>query len=201
MTREQMIYQCRQKLPYPISWYDKQPDGVIFHVWNKHIIQGIPIDKRQAKYKEANEAARLEEDLNKAPVEASAPAKEANRQLSFDDIPKQPKKEEYISMQEFARRCINRGERNFITDRIYGEHIAQLMVDNKITVEEFYELTETEPSKIKQDDNGCWLRLTDSGDYDLIPDCEVANATFGETSIQEAPCLRKLFSPQKPGKK
>ena len=49
--REKIIAKCRGKLPHPISFYDKLSDGSLWNVYNKHIVNGIPINKKAQKAK------------------------------------------------------------------------------------------------------------------------------------------------------
>lgn len=59
--RERIIAECRKKLPYPISFYDKLSDGSLWNVYNKHVVNNIPINKKGIKAKAANDEARKQE--------------------------------------------------------------------------------------------------------------------------------------------
>lgn len=63
--REKLIAECRKKLPYPISFYDKLTDGSLWNVYNKHVVNGIPIDKKGRKAKIENDKARAQEQSGK----------------------------------------------------------------------------------------------------------------------------------------
>lgn len=177
MTREQMIYQCMQKLPYPISFYDKLNDGSLYSVWHKHIELGIPIDKKAKKYKELNDKARAEEKQRKEQTQS----KESEyKQISiFEYIEEQKKKtdSEPITAEEYARRCLNRGEINMMTNHIFGESVCKEIVANHLTVEEYFELTspqqDVEPILFYNEDNNCYYIKADCGDYMLLTDEEV----------------------------
>lgn len=67
--RERIIAECRKKLPYPVSFYDKLSDGSLWNVYNKHVVNNIPINKRGQKAKAENDIARAQEALNKAQKE------------------------------------------------------------------------------------------------------------------------------------
>jgi hypothetical protein len=47
MTREYMISECLKKLPYPKHFYDKLNDGSLWNIYNKHVVNGIPINKKK----------------------------------------------------------------------------------------------------------------------------------------------------------
>ena len=160
MNREQMIYECRRKLPYPISWYDKISDRSLYNVWYKHVVCGIPINKKEQKYKELNDKEREKE----------------YHQLTLDEYFNNKKKEEDnkpITSEEFARRCLNRGEINFITISVYGEDFCRLIVDNGLTIEEYYDIMNSITNKKEEKypyivQNGDTYILTDSGEYELL---------------------------------
>ena len=179
LTREQMIYQCRQKLPYPISWYDKINDGALYNVWHKHVELGIPIDKRKNKYRALNDIDRMNEQNYK--------------QMTLFDYQKQlEQKDEPISAHEYARRCLNRGEINFITIHIYGEDICHKIVDNELTVEEYYDIIHgsskvEQPIVIYNEDDGCYYRRTDACGYTIMTDEEVEDLCCDEQNL-----VRKL---------
>lgn len=59
--REKYISECRKVLPYPMSFYDKQSDGSIWNIYYKHVVNGIPIDKRGRRAKAQNDEARAQE--------------------------------------------------------------------------------------------------------------------------------------------
>lgn len=133
--RERIIAECRKKLPYPISFYDRLSDGSLYNVWNKHVVNGIPINKRGQRAKAENDVARAQEELHR---------------IEEDNIPSQ---EEY----------------------------------QQITLEEYMASLEPEKPKLVRSNNGCWWRLTDSGNYDWVPDSELDDVleTFGVTTAKE----------------
>lgn len=59
--RERIIAECRKKLPYPISFYDRLSDGSLWNVYQKHVVNNIPINKREQKAKAENDKARAQE--------------------------------------------------------------------------------------------------------------------------------------------
>lgn len=59
--RERIIAECRKKLPYPISFYDRLSDGSLWNVYQKHVVNNIPINKREQKAKAENDKARVQE--------------------------------------------------------------------------------------------------------------------------------------------
>lgn len=59
--RERIIAECRKKLPYPISFYDRLSDGSLWNVYQKHVVNNIPINKREQKAKVENDKARAQE--------------------------------------------------------------------------------------------------------------------------------------------
>lgn len=59
--RERIIAECRKKLPYPISFYDRLSDGSLWNVYQKHVVNNIPINKREQKAKVENDKARIQE--------------------------------------------------------------------------------------------------------------------------------------------
>ncbi len=50
--RKNIISRCMQKLPYPETFYQGLSDGSLWNVYNKHIVQGIPIDRRKKEKKQ-----------------------------------------------------------------------------------------------------------------------------------------------------
>ena len=202
-----MIYECRKKLPYPISWYDKLSDGSLYSVWHKHIELEIPIDKKQRKYKASNDEARKQIKV-KQQESKSKPVKEKPKyeQITlFDYIEEQEKKkkEEPITAEEFARRCLNKGEINIITINIYGESVCRTIVDNNLTVEEYYELlgesTRPGPTIFYNEDDGLYYRKTDGAGFVLmtdeeVQDCHTYNQQIGtitDESLNKGPRLVK----------
>lgn len=201
MTREQMIYECLKKLPYPVSFYDKIHDGSLYSIWHKHVQLGIPIDKKQRKYKESNDLARKEQQANAAPE---------YQQISIDEYMRERDREEQqkpISAAEYARRCLNRGEVNFITIHVFGEGVCRDIVDSGLTVEEYYSImepqAEVEPYVYYNEGDGCYYRKTDGCGYMLMTDEEmedfdISSQPIGlieDQSLQQGPRLVK-----KPGK-
>lgn len=132
--RERIIAECRKKLPYPISFYDKLSDGSLYNVWNKHVVNNIPINKRGQKAKEENDLARQQEALAKAEKEKEM-------------LDQQQAWEEYHQM----------------------------------TINEWMEAMTPAKPKLVRSANGSWWRLTDSGEYDWVPDSELDDVleTFG----------------------
>lgn len=207
MTREQMIYQCLEKLPYPVSFYDKLSEGSLYSVWHKHVELGIPIDKRQQKYKASNDKARQQEASKKAQKQ---PKQQEYQQMDiFSYMAEQEKKKdkEPISATEFARRSLNRGEINMITIHIFGEAVCHEIVDNNLTVEEYYSLLSSNvddtPTIYYNENDGCYYRRTDCCGYILMTDSEVeeldiANLSIGLISDRDAEQGPKLV--KKPGK-
>lgn len=59
--RKRIIAECRKKLPYPISFYDRLSDGSLWNVYQKHVVNNIPINKREQKAKAENDKARVQE--------------------------------------------------------------------------------------------------------------------------------------------
>lgn len=106
LERERYIAECRKVLPYPISFYDRQSDGSIWNIYQKHVVNGIPIDKRGRKAKEQNDLARAAEQ--QATQEGWVPGDwqhnylVANGFISPDGEPAQPQEEyQQITMQEY----------------------------------------------------------------------------------------------------
>lgn len=201
MTREQMIDECLKKLPYPVSFYDGIHDGSLYSIWHKHVQLGIPIDKRQRKYRESNNLARKEQQSNATPE---------YQQISIDDYMRERDREEQqkpISATEYARRCLNRGEVNFITIHVFGEGVCRDIVDNGLTVEEYYSITkpraEIEPYIYYNENDGCYYRKTDGCGYILMTDEDMENFDISsqpiglieDQNLQQGPRLVK-----KPGK-
>lgn len=137
--RERIIAECRRKLPYPISFYDKLSDGSLYNVWNKHVVQGIPINKRGQKAKAENDLAREQEALARAEKE-----RELNGQAPINQ---EEAWEEYQQM----------------------------------TIDEYMAMMQPTKPKLVRSANGSWWRLTDSGEYDWVPDSELDDtlAAFG----------------------
>lgn len=59
--RERIIAECRKKLPYPISFYDRLSDGSLWNVYQKHVVNNIPINKREQKAKVENDKTRAQD--------------------------------------------------------------------------------------------------------------------------------------------
>lgn len=76
--RERIIAECRKKLPYPISFYDRLSDGSLWNVYQKHVVNNIPINKREQKAKAENDKARAQE---KAKIEQQ----EEHYQMTLED--------------------------------------------------------------------------------------------------------------------
>lgn len=140
--RERIIAECRRKLPYPISFYDRLSDGSLYNVWNKHVVQGIPINKRGQKAKAENDVARAQEALAKI-------EKEQNNQ----GLDQEQAWEEYQQM----------------------------------TLDEYMAMMKPAKPKLVRSNNGSWWRLTDSGEYDWVPDSELDDvlAAFGIETASE----------------
>lgn len=128
--REKIIAECRKKLPYPISFYDKLSDGSLWNVYNKHVLQGIPINKRSQKAKAENDVARAQEALDKIEKEQKRESQEVDQEQAW---------EEYQQM----------------------------------TLDEYMASLQPAKPKLVRSANGSWWRLTDSGDYDWVPDSEL----------------------------
>lgn len=54
MTRDYMIERCLEKLPYPRHFYDTLNDGSLWNIYNKHVVNNIPINKTKNKTKNKN---------------------------------------------------------------------------------------------------------------------------------------------------
>lgn len=137
--RERIIAECRRKLPYPISFYDKLSDGSLYNVWNKHVVQGIPINKRGQKAKAENDLAREQEALARA---------EKERELN--------------------------GQSPINQEEAWAEY-------QQMTIDEYMAMMQPTKPKLVRSANGSWWRLTDSGEYDWVPDSELDDtlAAFG----------------------
>lgn len=95
--RERIIAECRKKLPYPVSFYDKLSDGSLWNVYNKHVVNNIPINKRGQKAKAENDIARAQEALNKAQKEKEAIYDMSGGTVPTDDEYYQMTIEEYMA--------------------------------------------------------------------------------------------------------
>lgn len=179
MTREQMIYACRQKLPYPVSFYDDKKDSAVWSIYYKHIVCGIPIDKKHRKAKASNNQARQAE-LEEVKQAQQPPY----RQLSLFDQPvdRMRPEDKPVSMTDYAIACLNRGEINSITIFIYGEQVCETIVENGLTVEDYYEALygDHEPTIFYREQDGCYYRKGDCGSYMLIPDEEMQYIDLSE---------------------
>lgn len=189
MTREQMIHECRKKLPYPVSFYDSKKDSVIWSIYYKHIVCGIPIDKKHRKAKASNDQAR------RAEKQVSTQTSQY-QQMSIFDMPtsKEKQDDKPLSMAEFATLCLNRGEINEITLHIFGESVCREIVDNGLTVEDYYEAVygDHEPTIFYNENDGCYYRKGDAGEYLLISDEEMQwinmqEQTIGVIELREQP--------------
>ncbi len=202
MTREQMIYECLQKLPYPISFYDKLNDGSVYSVWHKHIELGIPIDKKEKKYKALNDKVRAEEQSKKKPQQDNKEYHQITL-TEYMDEKKKAEDEKPITAEEFARRCLNRGEINLMTVHIYGEETCRDIIESGLTVEEYFgpmSVQEEEPILFYNEDNNCYYIKADCGDYMLLTDEEIENyrsisckqiGTINNNDLEKGPKLVK----------
>lgn len=117
MDREMMIAACRKVLPYPISFYDSLSDGSLWNVYNKHVVQGIPINKRSKQAKEANDKARAEEAEQKQQKKNN---QEDYHQLTIEEYMQamQPSKPRIVHNSENGTwwRLNDAGEYDYISD-------------------------------------------------------------------------------------
>lgn len=127
MDRECMIAACRKVLPYPISFYDRLSDGSLWNVYNKHVVLGIPIDKKVKKAKAENDKARAEEAKQMENNQQPKPKKRKTQQdtdfyhqISIDEYTElmQPQKPKIIQNGEDGTwwRLNDMGEYDLIPD-------------------------------------------------------------------------------------
>lgn len=95
--RERIIAECRKKLPYPMSFYDKLSDGSLWNVYNKHVVNDIPINKKGMKAKAANDEARKRE----AEAKANNQPQDIYEQITMEEYMEamQPKKPAIVKSQ------------------------------------------------------------------------------------------------------
>lgn len=127
--RERIIAECRRKLPYPISFYDKLNDGSLWNVYNKHVVNNIPINKKAQKAKVENDQARIAEQegkrakaieaqVSQTPKKTAQTLQEEYEQLTLEEYyaSLQPSKPKLLRSQGCFWRLNDAGEYDYVPD-------------------------------------------------------------------------------------
>lgn len=161
--RERITAECLKHLPYPITFYDKLSDGSLWNVYQKHVVQGIPINKKGMRAEASNNKARIAAQEQKR-------AEEAREERRAEAAAKG----EYIDGDwEHNWRVAN----GFTQPK---KKQAQPTYE-QITLEEYYASLQPAKPKLLRT-QGCFWRLNDAGEYDYVPDSEMVDMieSFGE---------------------